>query len=94
MVYEMLTGKLPFDGRTQQEIMIARLKGDPIPIRTKRPDLNIPAGVEKVLAKALARDAEGRYASTLEFSDAFARAAAGEDVPPEGGGGLMGFLRR
>jgi serine/threonine-protein kinase len=94
MVYEMLTGKLPFDGRTQQEIMIARLKGDPIPIRTKRPDLNIPVGVEKVLAKALARDAEGRYAGTLEFGDAFGRAAAGEDIE-EGGGGIMArFLKR
>jgi serine/threonine-protein kinase len=94
MVYEMLTGKLPFDGRTQQEIMIARLKGDPIPIRTKRPDLNIPVGVEKVLTKALARDAEARYAGTLEFGDAFTRAAAGEDVQ-EGGGGIMSrFLKR
>ena len=91
MVYEMLTGKLPFDGRTQQEIMIARLKGEPIPIRTKRPELDFPVGVEKVLGKALSRDPDHRYASTLEFGDAFARAAAGED--PEtgqaGGGGLM-----
>jgi len=93
MTYEMLTGKLPFPGRTQQEIMIARLKGDPIPIRTMRPELNFPAAVERVLAKAMARDADQRYASTVEFGDAFARAAAGEDVPDaEGGGGVLGKL--
>jgi hypothetical protein len=51
-------------------------------------------GVEKVLTKALARDAEGRYAGTLEFGDAFGRAAAGEDIE-EGGGGIMArFLKR
>jgi serine/threonine-protein kinase len=93
MVYEMLTGKLPFEGRSQQEIMIARLKGEPTLIRTKRPDLNIPVGVEKVLARALSRDADARYATTLEFGDAFARAVAGEDPEANaGGGGLMNRL--
>ena len=94
MTYEMLTGKLPFPGRTQQEIMIARLKGDPIPIRTVRPELNLPAAVEKVLSKAMARDAEQRYATTLEFGDAFSRAAAGESEGPgdAGGGGVLGKL--
>ena len=36
MMYEMLTGKLPFEGRTQQEMMIARLRNDPIPLRQRR----------------------------------------------------------
>jgi len=94
MTFEMLTGKLPFEGRSQQEIMIARLKGEPIPIRSLRPDLNFPAAVEKVLLKALARDAEQRFGTTLEFGDAFTRAAAGEDPGGEGGGMLGRILRR
>ena len=36
MAYEMLTGKLPFEGRTQQEMMIARLRNDPIGLRQRR----------------------------------------------------------
>ena len=93
MVFEMLTGKLPFPGRTQQEIMIARLKGDPIPLRQMRPDLEFPAAVEKVLQKALARDAENRYASTMEFGEAFSKAASGQGaVEGEGGGGVLGKL--
>jgi eukaryotic-like serine/threonine-protein kinase len=84
MVYEMLTGQLPFEGRTPPEIMIARLKGASIPIRAKRPDLDIPAPVERVLNRALAPDAERRYSTAREFGEAFSRAAAGED--PEGGG--------
>jgi eukaryotic-like serine/threonine-protein kinase len=75
MVYEMLTGKLPFDGPTQRDIMIARFKGNSIPIRTRRPDLNIPVAVEKVLNKGLAYDPNHRYATALEFGRAFTGAA-------------------
>ena len=49
MTYEMLTGKLPFQGRTQQEMMIARLRSDPTPLRKMRPELDFPESVERVL---------------------------------------------
>ena len=42
MTYEMLTGKLPFEGRTQQEMMIARLRSEPIPLRTAPSGLDFP----------------------------------------------------
>ena len=32
VLYRMATGKLPFDGRTQQEMMIARLRAEPVPL--------------------------------------------------------------
>src|SRR5688572_25060719 len=67
MTYEMLTGKLPFIGRTQQETMIARLRSDPIPLRQMKPDLNLPESIEKAINKALSRDPDGRFATTLEF---------------------------
>jgi eukaryotic-like serine/threonine-protein kinase len=79
LVYEMLTGKLPFQGRTQQEMMIARLRSDPIPLRRMRPELNLPESVERVLVKAMQRDPEDRYQTTLEFADAFAAAASGNN---------------
>jgi serine/threonine protein kinase len=75
MVYEMLTGKLPFDGPTQRDIMIARFKGNSIPIRTRRPDLDFPVAVEKVMNKGLAYDPNHRYATALEFGRAFTQAA-------------------
>ena len=79
--YEMLTGQLPFEGRTQHEIMIARLKGESIPIRVKRPDLDIPPAVDTVIQQALALDADHRYATTLAFSEAFSRAATDVAIP-------------
>ena len=86
MVYEMLTGKLPFQGRTQQEMMIARLRSDPIPLRRMRADLNLPEAVERVLTKAMQRSPEDRYQTTLEFADAFAAAAGGGGGPERGVG--------
>jgi eukaryotic-like serine/threonine-protein kinase len=80
MVYELLTGQLPVDGTTLREVAVARLKGELIPISTRRPDLNIPAAVDKVLSRALAVDPGERYATAMEFAEAFER-AAGEPGP-------------
>lgn len=75
MTYEMLTGKLPFEGKSQQELMIARLRDVPIPIRRMKPELNFSAGVEKVLLKGMERDPEHRYRTAPEFAEALADAA-------------------
>jgi serine/threonine protein kinase len=75
MAYEMLSGKLPFIGRTQQEVMIARLRSEPTLIRAARPDLDIPAAVEKVLLKSMRREPADRYASATEFAAALATAS-------------------
>jgi len=81
LVYEMLTGKLPFLGRTQQEMMISRLRNDPIPLRRMRSDLQFPEAIERVLNKALQRSPDARYQTTLEFAEAFAGAASDGAMP-------------
>jgi len=75
MTCEMLTGKLPFDGRTQQELMIARLRSDPTPLRDIRKDLVFSESMERVLLKALQRNPDDRYQTALEYADALGRAA-------------------
>jgi serine/threonine protein kinase len=74
MTYEMLTGKLPFEGNSQQAMMIARLRNEPIPARNRRPE--IPERVDEVLLRGMAREASDRYASAPEFAAAL-RAAIG-----------------
>ena len=75
VAYEMLTGKLPFEGRTQQALMIARLKQDPTPLYEARPDLKFPRQVNTVLEKAMRREPEDRYQTALDFAKAFTAAA-------------------
>ncbi len=84
MTYEMLTGKLPFEGKNQQEMMIARLRNEPISIRTRRQEIS--EAVDKVLYKGMARNAEDRYPTAVEFATALTAAAG------SGGGGMMGKL--
>jgi eukaryotic-like serine/threonine-protein kinase len=75
MTYEMLSGKLPFTGRTQQEMMIARLRSDPVPLRQAAPKLGGYEAVERVLQKAMQRDPGDRYQTAPEFATALAGAA-------------------
>ncbi|MFL5578258.1 MAG: serine/threonine-protein kinase [Gemmatimonadaceae bacterium] len=93
VTYEMLTGKLPFEGRTQQETMIARLRSDPVPLRRMRPELDFPAPLERVLLRALEREPERRYQSAPDFAHAFAEAAEGREMaPPPPAPGFLGRL--
>lgn len=66
--FEMFTGQLPFQGRSAQEMMIARLRGKPKALREVKPDL--PVRLEQVLSKAMALDAADRYATMTAFADA------------------------
>jgi len=93
MTFEMLTGLLPFQGKTQQETMVARLKSDPPTMKRLRPDLDFPEAVERVIAKGLARDPDQRSSTAPEFADALAAAATG-DVPEPPPAVKEGFLGR
>ena len=72
VTFEMLTGQLPFEGETQQEMMMARLNGAPRTLRQARPNLRLPAAVDTVLEKALRREPKERYANATDFADALA----------------------
>ena len=84
MTFEMLTGKLPFQGRTQQEMMIARLRSDPMPLRRMRPELNYSAAIERVLLKGMERNPDDRHQTANEFAQAFEQAAGEGDAAGEG----------
>ena len=85
----MLTGRLPFQGRSQQEMMIARLKSDPTPLRKMRPEFEFPEAIEQVLNKAMQRNPDDRYQTTPEFAEALSAAASG---PAGSDTGLLGKL--
>jgi serine/threonine protein kinase len=68
LAFELLTGQLPFPGKSAQETMIARLRGAPAKLRDVRPEL--PVKLEAVLLKALAIDPAERFASMDEMAHA------------------------
>src|SRR5438132_3525823 len=75
VAFEMFTGKLPFQGRNAQEMMIARLRGRPQKLRQLRPDLS--EGLESALARAMEANPDARYNTALEFADALTASHTG-----------------
>jgi serine/threonine protein kinase len=66
-VYELLTGRPAINGDSQAEIVTKHLHVMPDPPSRIRPDLNIPATIDRVVMKALAKDPNERYQSAPEF---------------------------
>jgi serine/threonine protein kinase len=69
-LFELLTGQFPFGGETVMEKLLARSTEDAQPVRKYRPD--VPAGLDAVLARMLARDPNARYATPAEVAIALA----------------------
>ena len=53
-MYEMLTGKLPFDDDNAVSVALMQLQSDPVPPRQINPD--IPEGLEEIVIKAMQKD--------------------------------------
>ncbi|HEV8151067.1 MAG TPA: serine/threonine-protein kinase [Gemmatimonadales bacterium] len=67
LAFELLTGRLPFEGNTAQDTMLAHLTGQPRRLRQVNPKL--PAGLERVIAQAIAHQPEDRFQSMGEFEE-------------------------
>jgi TolB-like protein/Tfp pilus assembly protein PilF len=81
VLYELLGGAPPFTGPTPQAVLAAQI-ADPVPsLRSLRP--TVPAGVERALERALAKDAGERYATAEEFVEQLTRASTAEAVAAE-----------
>ncbi len=77
-LFQMLTGKYPFQGDTPIRVMMAHAS-DPIPdVRELRPDL--PPAITAVVKKAMAKRPEDRYATASDLADDLKRAVQG--YPP------------
>jgi len=80
MLYEMLAGRLPFDGDSAVSIALKHLSEQPVPISQLRPDVH-PA-LEAVVMAALAKDPARRWQSAEDFAEALAAAGAQLGEPP------------
>ena len=64
-LYETLTGKLPFNGRSPIDLTHSILHDDPIPIHQAR--IGLDAELDAIVQKALHKEPKGRYQSVIDL---------------------------
>jgi serine/threonine protein kinase len=94
VVYEMVTGKRCFDGKTKASLIGAVLGADPAPMSAIQPVT--PAGLERLVKRCLAKDPEDRYQSmrdvVLELRSIAEGGAEVPAVPAATSRGILGWI--
>jgi serine/threonine-protein kinase len=72
MLHEMLSGDAPFVGSTPQAVLAQKLVGTPSDLSIARPD--VPATVQDVIGRALAKSRDDRYETAEQFTSALTHA--------------------
>lgn len=70
LLYELLTGRGPFGGRTTEELFEQQLRHPPPQISELAPNLAVPEHLDEVLRKALAKRPSDRFANAIELAAA------------------------
>ncbi len=68
ILYELLTGRMPFTGEALGELFMQIMEVTPAPVRSHRAD--VPAAVEAIVARCLSRDPAARYQTVGELAAA------------------------
>ena len=86
MLYEILAGRLPFEGESAVSIALKHLSEQPPPLSQMRPDIN--AALEAVVMSALAKDPALRWQSAEDFAEALQAARGQIEAGVDGAQGL------
>jgi eukaryotic-like serine/threonine-protein kinase len=68
VLFEMLTGSAPFDAETPMGTLLKHLQEEPPALSSVRPDLPVPAEVEALVLRCLAKDRDRRHANSRELA--------------------------
>jgi len=79
ILYQMVTGSVPFKGDMPMQIAMQHLQMPPPPPRSLRPDL--PPAAEQVMLRALAKNPADRYAHAQDFASVFHLALSAAGIP-------------
>src|SRR5439155_9741104 len=85
MLYEMITGELPFKSDTAIEMLLHHIQSAPVPTHLLKPELNIPEIASQLVMKALEKDPAQRFQTGKEM----AAALADPDIVPAASDNLM-----
>jgi serine/threonine protein kinase len=78
ILYELLAGRLPFAGRSTMDLLLAHVTEEPPPLCAS--DLNVASGIEEVVRRCLAKNADDRPRSARELAEMY-EAALTNAVP-------------
>jgi serine/threonine-protein kinase len=74
ILYELLTGSVPFSGATPLNVLTAHLTASPRPLRDRAPERGISAALEAVVLHAMAKNPARRYPTANALAHAIRRA--------------------
>ena len=92
IAYYLLTGCLPFNGKSPRELFQQLLTQPPIPLNEARRGLRFPSAIEATVMQGLERDLSKRCRTVDEFARAFCSAVT--DQAPKRSGFLAGLFRK
>ena len=73
VLYEMSTGRLPFQGETSVVVALKQIQEEPVPPRRLNP--RIPESLQTIVLRAMAKDPSERFASAAEMAEAMVACA-------------------
>jgi tRNA A-37 threonylcarbamoyl transferase component Bud32 len=68
ILYEMASGKVPFDADNFMGILTQHMYKAPVPIRALVPEVDVPPGLDAIVLKCLSKKPEARYVSMDELT--------------------------
>src|SRR5215469_15961926 len=92
ILYEMLAGKVPFEGSSPLQVMYKHNTERPTPLSQIRPD--VPPEIEKVVLKALEKRKEDRQSSALELAAELEEALCESGLNAQPSGAKAGAITR
>ena len=84
ILYEVLTGKLPFDAKSAMDYIQLHVTGKPIPLNQRVPGKTFPTLLDQIVDRALAKRPEDRYEAASDFGLALQHVLQGAtQLPPQ-----------
>ena len=83
MIYEMVTGRMAFEAPTVMAMLSKHLVETPMPPSVRRPDLALPAAIDRLVLTAMQKDPAARPSTMDLYGEQIAAALAA--MPPDGG---------
>jgi eukaryotic-like serine/threonine-protein kinase len=76
MLYEMLTGEVPFHDSSPMATIAAHLSNDAVPLRKRRPNAGLTPALEAVVMRAMAKSPADRHSTARALAEALVAAAS------------------